>query len=340
MSEMPPNTAPAAMTAAASGCSRWLRLRRRSYELLARAGGNDAPSLLVDGFLIALISLSVLAIILESVESVYRSYRAELLAFEIFTIAVFTAEYIVRAWSAVEASPGQAPWRTRLRYLCSASAIIDLLAILPFYLVTAGVLGGGDMRYLRAVRLLRVLKLTRYSAAFDVLIKAFTENARAFVAALSVLLIVMLLAATGMYFFEREAQPEEFASIPAAMWWAFATLTTVGYGDVTPVTTGGKMFGAMITVVGVGMVALPTGILASAYTEQLRVRGDAYRQQSGHALADGILTQDEIDELERLRESLGLGRATASQILNSEQVRAALEAEKAHCCPHCGAPAR
>jgi len=176
--------------------------------------------------------------------------------------------------------------------------------------------------------------VTRYSAAFTSLSRAFTENARAFVAALTLLVIVMLIAATGMYYFERDAQPEAFASIPAAMWWALATLTTVGYGDVTPVTAGGKVFGAMVTVVGVGMVALPTGILASAYTEQLRLRADAYRRRSESAWEDGVLTDDERAELERFRESLGLGRHTASTILDAEAVRASL---KGGGCPHCGA---
>jgi len=286
----------------------WRAARRRTREILERAESNDRASLAVDTLLVLLISLSVLAIILESVESLNRRYRELFHAFEAVTVTVFSLEYLLRFWSAADGDPAGGAWRQRWRYALSLPAIIDLVAILPFYLMTLGLAGTTDMRFLRAVRLLRVLKLTRYSAAFTSLSRAFTENARAFVAALTLLVIVMLIAATGMYYFERDAQPEAFASIPAAMWWALATLTTVGYGDVTPVTAGGKVFGAMVTVVGVGMVALPTGILASAYTEQLRLRADAYRRRSESAWEDGVLTDDERAELERFRESLGLGR--------------------------------
>ena len=338
MFQSPPLAAQAAQApAAAGGLSRWRRLRVLAHRLLEPAGRGDRASRIVDAVLVTLISLSVLAIVLESVEGLNRRYREAFRLFELFTIAVFSVEYLLRAWAAVEAQGGGPAWRRRLRYLASPTALIDLLAILPFYLVAAGLAGPGDMRFLRAVRLLRVLKLTRYSAAFDTLRRAFSDNARSFVAALSVLLIVMLLAATGMYYFEREAQPEAFASIPAAMWWAFATLTTVGYGDVTPVTAGGKVFGAAITVVGVGMVALPTGILASAFTEQLRLRADAFRRRSESAWEDGVLTPDEAGELEELRRSLNLGSLTASQILDAEQVRALLRRQE-DCCPHCGRP--
>ena len=148
----------------------------------------------------------------------------------------------------------------------------------------------------------------------------------------------MLLAASGSYYFEREAQPVDFGSIPAAMWWSFSTLTTVGYGDVTPVTVGGKVFGALITVVGVGMVALPTGILASGFAQQLRHRSDEYQSKADKALDDGILTSVEMEELEDLRQELGLSKNTASQILDTEQVRRALESEPGHYCSHCGSP--
>ena len=112
----------------------------------------------------------------------------------------------------------------------------------------------------------------------------FRENGRALSAAFLILLTVMLLAASGMYYFERESQPVDFGSIPAAMWWAFATLTTVGYGDVTPITVGGKIFGALITVVGIGMVALPTSILASGYTQQLKVSTAVYEGKAAERM--------------------------------------------------------
>lgn len=316
------------------------RLRLRSFQLLERAENGDHSSLVIDLFLVMLIVLSTIAIVLESVGSLYDSYANVFFLFEVYTVTIFTLEYMLRVWCCVETAPAGANHLVfRLKYMFSAAALIDLLAILPFYLMLGGFVVQADMRFLRMFRLLRVFKLTRYSAAFDILGQALKENAKSLAAAFFILLMVMLVAATGMYYFEREAQPEAFSSIPAAMWWAFATLTTVGYGDITPVTAGGKVFGAFITVLGLGMVALPTGILASAYTEQLRRRSERYRRKADDALQDGILTDCEIDELEELRESLGLDKSAASEILGFEKNKNESN-EPGTTCPHCGHPVR
>ena len=129
-----------------------------------------------------------------------------------------------------------------------------------------------DKRYLRVVRLLRVFKLSRYSRAMQLLLNVFKEERLSLFAAFSVLFIIMLVAACAMYTLEKDVQPEHFSSIPQAMWWALVTLTTVGYGDVTPVTDLGRLFGGLITIVGIGVVALPADILASGFSEQLSRR--------------------------------------------------------------------
>ncbi len=310
-------------------------LRRRTYEVLERAEPGDRLSQIVDVLLISLIVFSATAIILESISPIYRAYERQFFWFEAITVGVFSLEYALRLWSCVEGAPaGDKPWHFRLRYLRSGAAVIDFVAIFPFYLMLIGA-GGLDMRFLRMFRLLRVLKLTRYSAALNILVQAFKENARSLAAAFFILLMVMLVAATGMYHFEREAQPEAFSSIPASMWWAFATLTTVGYGDITPITAGGRVFGALITVLGLGMVALPTGILASAYTEQLRRRSERYRRRADLALEDGVLTDAEIAELEELRELLGLDRQVAKEILGFKTAHRLGRASPTSC-PHCG----
>lgn len=314
-------------------------LRNTVYRALETAKDNDLASHVVDIALIVMIAASVLAVILESVPAIESRYNTELYWFEVFTISVFTIEYVLRLWSSVEREDRQlaSPIVTRLRYVFSFHAIIDLLAILPFYLLTFGLTGTVDMRFLRAIRLLRVLKLTRYSAALNMLITTVNENGRALLASFMILVTIMLLAASGMYYFERQAQPEAFVSIPAAMWWAFVTLTTVGYGDVTPITAGGRIFGAMITVVGIGMVALPTSILASGYSQQLDLSARRYKERADEALDDGVLSDEEIKDLEELRIDLGLGRHTASQILDEGLVAAALsENHDTACCPHCG----
>ena len=309
--------------------------------MLETAQDSDAKSKAVDFLLIALIAGSVIAVVLESIPSVERTYGTALYWFEVFTIAVFSVEYLLRVWSCVENDPEDArrPIRSRLRFMISFHSVIDILAILPFYLLMFGAFGGLDMRFLRAVRLLRVLKLTRYFAALNMLVVTIRENSGALAAAFLILVTVMLLAASGMYYFERHSQPVAFGSIPAAMWWAFSTLTTVGYGDVTPITVGGKIFGALSTVVGIGMVALPTSILASGYNQQLKMNAERYREKADEALDDGILTDEEIRDLEALRVDLAIGKHTASQILDVEKVRAALETgHESPTCPHCRQP--
>ncbi len=317
-----------------------LTLRQQTFRILETAADEDVLSRTVDIALITLICASVIAVILESIPSVEAQYGAALYWFEVLTISVFSVEYLLRVWSSVEQYEPAArhPIRHRVRYVLSFQAVVDLLAILPFYLIAFGVFGGLDMRFLRAVRLLRVLKLTRYFAAMNMLFIAVRENGKALAAAFLILVTVMLLAASGMYYFERQSQPEDFGNIPAAMWWAFATLTTVGYGDVTPITVGGKVFGAMITVVGIGMVALPTSILASGYSQQLKLSTDAYRSRAAEALDDGILSDAELRDLELLRVDLGLSKHTASQILDAGRVQAALDAEARYSrCPNCNA---
>lgn len=313
-------------------------MRHTAFRLLDTAVRQDRASRVVDIALVVLILASALAVVLESIPAIESRWSAELYWFEVFTISVFSVEYVLRVWCSVEQSEAatKRPIASRLRFMVSFHAIVDLLAILPFYLLTFGVLGNFDMRFLRAVRLVRVLKLTRYFAALNLLIIAVKENSRALGAAFLILVTIMLFAAAGMYYFERQSQPHDFGSIPAAMWWAFATLTTVGYGDVTPITVGGKVFGALITVIGIGMVALPTSILASGYSQQLKLSTEKYRDKADEALDDGVLTDDERADLEALRVGLGLGRETASQILDEGAVRAALAAETGHSrCPHC-----
>jgi voltage-gated potassium channel len=222
----------------------------------------------VDIVILALIVANVLALILESVASIYGAYRLWFRSLEVVSVAVFSVEYLLRAWSSVEdrrfAGAGG-----RLRYMASPLAIVDLLAVLPFWLPMIG----GDLRILRTLRLFRIFwlgKLGRYSDALQTLgrVVAAKRAELAITGALGAALL--LIASSLMYFAENAAQPEVFSSIPASMWWAVATLTTVGYGDVYPITPVGRVLGSVIAVLGIGMFALPTGILGAAFTEELQ----------------------------------------------------------------------
>ncbi|WP_424970166.1 potassium channel family protein [Dinoroseobacter sp. S76] len=301
-------------------------LRSRVHWWLERPDREAPGPRLLERALIALITLNVAAVILETVDGIYARWQGAFDLFEGISLAIFILEYVARLWSA----PEDPRFRSHGRWMLSPVAIIDLLAILPALLV---VLVPVDLRILRAFRLLRLLKLTRYSPALGMLLAVFEEEAGAFFAGFFILMVMLVLAASGAWLVEHQAQPETFGSIPAAMWWAVATLTTVGYGDVTPVTVAGKVFGAVITVLGIGMAALPAGILASGLNEQLHRRRSNMQAQFRAALADGFICDAEEREIEALRRSLGLSPGVALQI--RQEVEAELHARMGRC-PSCG----
>ncbi|MDV7338114.1 ion transporter [Terasakiella sp. A23] len=306
--------------------------RNRVYEVMEVGRKDDFPSLFFDVFIIALISLNVLAVILESVASLQQVYGDYFYGFELFSVAVFTIELALRIWTVSEnPDPKFAhPVWGRLKYLLTPTALVDIIAILPFYL---SFLIAVDLRFMRVLRLLRVFKLTRYSSAMSIMLTVLRQEARAFGAALFVLLLLMIFAASMIFLFEHEAQPDVFSNIPNAMWWAVITLTTVGFGDAYPITPVGKFFGAAISIVGIGMVALPAGILASAFSEQLHLRREKYRDRVVDALADGVLTEEEAEQLRKIQEDLGISIEEARNILH-HSVKGGLHFY-AHC-PHCG----
>ncbi|MBT8447378.1 MAG: ion transporter [Gammaproteobacteria bacterium] len=307
-------------------------IRKRVHQIVEAAEIGDISSRRFDQFIVTLILLNVIAITLESVASIRAAHATLFFAFEAFSVAVFSTEYVLRIWSCVEAKARarDSNSKHRLRFAMRPLVIIDLLAILPFFL---SVLFHVDLRFLRALRLARILKLTRYSPAFALLVRAIEQERHALSAAMFFMLVILIIASSGIYMFENAAQPEAFSSIPAAVWWAVATLTTVGYGDVTPVTAAGKMFGTTIMIVGVGMVALPTAILASSFSEQLQRRREEYQDMVDVALKDGVVTAAEQVELDAIRERLGLSEMDAERILQRE-VQDLLKDRRS--CPHCG----
>ena len=307
-------------------------LRGRLYDLL-EAGEPGRGLRRIDLALVALIILNVIAVMLETVDTIAARHRAAFVAFEVFSVSVFTLEYLARLWVSVERGGDYAHglWG-RLRYAFTPLALVDLLAIAPFYL---GLYLDLDLRWLRMLRLLRVFKLTRYSAALNALMDVIREELGVITAAILILLVMMVLAAGGIYLFEHEAQPESFASIPGALWWAVTTLTTVGYGDVTPVTTGGRVFGGVVMLIGIVMVALPAGILASALSEHIRARRESYEVVVDRILSGGTISADDRHHLEHLREELGLSREQANRIL-ARVGRAPAATVRPATCPHCG----
>ncbi len=306
-------------------------MRQQLFELLEAHEKSKPLARAIDLGLIALITVNIISVILESVDSIAESYGDVFYYVELISVIIFSVEYIARVWISVDMEKFKDSKYPRLAYMCSPIALIDLVAILPFYLT---IFFAMDLRFLRVLRLLRIFKLTRYSSAMSMLLNVFREESSAFFAGFFILFVLLILTASGAYLVEQEAQPEKFGSIPAAMWWAVATLTTVGYGDVTPVTLAGKVFGTLVTIIGIGMAALPAGILASGLADQLRRNRERMSAEFRAALEDGDIDEDEEAQIETLRKEVGLSP------LAVEDIRKALNEEKISpqkCyCPHCG----
>ncbi len=307
-------------------------LRKRVAEILTSGRSRDKISQVIDISLVILIFINVIAIALESVTSLLDTYENAFYWFEVFSVAIFTVEYLGRIWSCIELEDvdSKRPVLARIKYMFSPLVLIDFLSILPFYLSFFVAL---DLRFLRVIRLLRIFKLTRYSSAMTTMLEVLREEASALSAAAFILFILLVLASSGIYLLEHGDQPEAFGSIPAAMWWAMVTLTTVGYGDVVPITTMGKVFGAFISLIGVGMVALPTGILASGFANAFRRRRVSYEREMEVAFEDGVLSREESETLKQVRTELGISHEDAEQIY---QLAKHKTGQVKQFCPKCG----
>jgi len=244
-------------------------LKQRTHEFLSVSIPGDRFGLFFDRFMIILILLNIFAIVLETVESLNAEYGNIFYYFEIFSVVIFTVEYALRVWSCTEDKDHDYsnPIIGRFKYFISPMAIVDLLAFLPFYLSAFFAI---DLRILRILRMLRLLKLTRYSPALYVVWAVITKQRRALIAAFFIMLVALLFTSSIIYLFEHEVQPEKFSSIPESMWWGLATLTTVGYGDVTPITSGGKMFAGMAMILAIGLAALPIGVIATGFANEIQ----------------------------------------------------------------------
>lgn len=304
--------------------------RQRTYQVLERE--QSGFSRIINITLILLIILTLVVLFIETVPEIQQQYSNWFNVFEYISIALFSIEYMTRVWSSAEINSAT-PWRSRWSYMLTVPALIDLLAIAPFYL---GLFIQIDTRSLRAVRLLRLLKLTRYSSSLRTLLQVIKNELSGIISALSMLLILIVIASTAMYIVEHKVQPDAFGSIPQAMWWASVTLTTVGYGDVIPVTFLGKTLGIVITILGVGIAALPTGILASGFTTEMQNRRDEFQAKVITSLSDdGQLTHDELHDLEELRIHLGLSIKESKSLIRLSGTGHLTSLSFKHC-PHCG----
>lgn len=299
--------------------------RRRIYQILELTDPEDKTSRLVSFAIVGLIIVNVLAIVLESIPSFYSTYGSFFFNLEITSCVIFIIEYLLRVWSSVE-NPDTAEdesgqpitdGRRRMNFMLKPLAIIDFLAFVPVFLQL--LFPGVDLRFLRALRLLRVFKLTRYFQSFEMILEVLHDEWRSLAGTMFIMLVILVMAACGLYYIERDIQPDKFGSIPEAMWWAMAALTTVGYGDAYPITPVGKIIGSVVTLLGIGMVALPSGILASSFSERMRQRRESMQSRIDQALEDGLITRDEELSLRKLGKELGLNEEAISALVQNSQ---------------------
>ncbi|MDR0229984.1 MAG: ion transporter [Flavobacteriaceae bacterium] len=253
-------------------------IKRYVYELLNN-DSNFIGSRIVQGSIIILILLNALSLIFESIPEVRREYATFFIDFNLFSVVFFSVEYVLRMWSISCDERFNKPFIGRIKYAFTSMQLIDLLAILPFYLSFVHF----DLRILRLMRvfrLLRVFKIAKYVSALAIVMNVFKRKASELAIAAFLLIFLLLIASTAIYYAENSSQPEAFSSIPDSMWWSVITICTVGYGDIYPVTLLGKIIGGVLAVIGIGFFALPTGIISSGFTEVLEERKEKRAQEA------------------------------------------------------------
>ena len=260
------------------------RIKKRIFEIISKAEKGDLASSVFDWSIMGLIALSIISIVLESFSSLNVKYHSLFHAFEVVSVVVFSAEYVLRIWTADLLYPEAK--HPRLKYIFSIMAIIDLLAILPFYLpfISADLRFLRMMRLFRLFRLLRVFKLGRYFDALQIIFKVVCASGPQLIMSVVICFFVMLFSAIIMYTVENPVQPEQFPNVLSSLWWAICTLTTVGYGDVYPITHVGRFFASVISLVGIGIIAIPTGIIAAGFNQV--ISNDQLNQDNQKAIDD------------------------------------------------------
>jgi len=307
-----------------------ISFRAKTYLLLESEEHRSIAAKTINFLLIALIITNVIAAIFESEAGYHTLYQQEFALFELISLSLFCFEYVLRVWCSVEDDKyiNFANIKARLKYMLTPMAIIDLIAILPFIIAMFFAV---DLRTLRLLRVLRLLKLTHYFKGFNIFINVIAKESKSITAAMMVMMFLIIIAASLMHSVEGNIQPDVFGSIIQSFWWAVVTMTTVGYGDVVPVTSLGKIIATFIMLIGVGLVALPAGMLAARFGEELRERRKNLNAHIKGALSDGIITKDQRKELEELAEKLEI----EPQDLH-RSIQLLKQGKNSYKCPHCG----
>ena len=304
--------------------STYQRLQSRVYHIL-EGDVTDRASRICEYFIAGLVVLNVISIILESVPSLHEAYHAEFHAFDVFSVIVFSIEYVLRVWSYGQKHAGQA-WRGRKEYIFSTFGLVDFFSTVPFYLQL--LFPGADLRVLRMFRLMRIFKLSRYNSAMEDMVEAVKAERDSFSSAIFLLFISCLLFSSLIYIVEGHEQPDVFPSIPAAMHWFMLTIIS-GWGNVDPATYFGVVLVVITQLLAIALAAILTGVVATAYAAQVQGRESMYEMEVREVLADGVVSDEEKRHLQHLQAKYGMSdeqvAAIAAQV---EQEKASRNAAR------------
>ena len=292
------------MNTAAANLTTYQRVKRRTFEIM-EGEVPDKYSHFVEVFIALLVVANVVGIILESVPEIHAAFMHEFDAFDVFSVVVFSIEFLLRVWSYSEKyiHSGGTAWQGRKEYVFSFYGIIDFVSTVPFYLQL--IFPGADLRVLRMFRLMRIFKLSRYNSAFEDMVAAVKAEKDSFSSAVFLLFISCLLFSSLIYIIEGHEQPEVFPSIPAAMHWFVITIIA-GWGNVDPVTFVGTVLVILTQILSIALAAILTGVVATAYTAQVERRQALYEMEVRNVLSDGVVTEEEQAKLKIMQAKLGM----------------------------------
>jgi voltage-gated potassium channel len=292
------------MNTAAANLSTYQRIKRRTFEIM-EGEVPDKYSHFVEIFIALLVVANVIGIILESVPEIQEAFEHQFHLFDMFSVAVFSVEFVMRVWSYSEkyVHSGGTAWQGRKEYIFSFYGIIDFVSTVPFYLQL--LFPGADLRVLRMFRLMRIFKLSRYNSAFEDMVAAVKAEKDSFSSAVFLLFISCLLFSSLIYIIEGHEQPEVFPSIPAAMHWFVITIIA-GWGNVDPVTFFGTVLVILTQILSIALAAILTGVVATAYTAQVERRQALYEMEVRSVLSDGVVTEEEQAQLKIMQAKLGM----------------------------------
>ena len=300
--------------------------RAKVFAMLEPTGHSGRLHTYIDNFIVFWIALSITCVVFETVASVHALFATEFMVIDVIAFSIFTLEYVARVYSAPENPKYKHLRMPHWAHVRTGQAIIDLLTILPFILESL-FSQHLDLRFLRVFRLMRMLKLTRYTSAMETLYKVVLREWQIIFASVFVMMLLVVLTASLGYLFEHPAQPDKFENIPQSIYWAVVTLASVGYGDISPITPMGRALTVVLALLGIGIFAIPAGLLASAFTDQLRIDRDAFKHRLMMAYEDGLLDGAERELIVAEAERLHLSHEEVKRL--TEEAKAEFEEKEA-----------